>query len=503
MLSTAPLSTPTRTPLTRERAASLLGSLEGYRLYVAANRAPVHHILSDGQPDAQPSAGGLVTALASVANYVPLTWVAAASGGGDRLVGEIGPRGRPLPGMPRIKYVTASEAALSQSYHRFANPVLWFLQHDMYDRLQPSSLAGLDSGWITGYRPVNHAFAAVLQRETAGVARPIVLTQDYHLYLLPSLLRGRRPDALIQHFTHIPWPAPDRWNSLLPSIRRELHVGLLGSDVAGFQTQASVNHFLRSCELFVPGARVDYSRDTVWLDGHRTRARAYPISVDPAHLRRVAALPETIAHKRHLKPLLGERTIVRVDRMDPSKNIALGFRAFGLLLERRPELVGRVRFLAFLVPSREAIPEYQSYAREVWAEVERVNARFAEGGRPPIEVFYEDNRHQAIAGMALADVLLVNPIADGMNLVAKEGPVVSERDMALVLSRSCGAYRQLASGALSVEPTDLDATASALGSALEMPRAERVRRLSVLRATIDAEDLAWWVRSQLTDLFNY
>ncbi len=503
MLSTAPLSISSRIPLTRERAANLLGSLEGYRLYVAANRAPVHHILSDGQPDAQPSAGGLVTALASVANYVPLTWIAAASGGGDRLIGEIGPRGRPLPGLPRIKYVAASETALSHSYHRFANPILWFLQHDMFDRLRASSLAGMDSGWITGYRPVNHAFAAAIEREMVGVARPIVLTQDYHLYLLPTLLRRRRSDVLIQHFTHIPWPAPDRWNSLLPSIRRELHVGLLGADVAGFQTQDSVNHFLRSCELFVPGARVDYSRDTVWLDGRQTRVRAYPISVDPAYLRRVATLPETAVYKRRLRPLLGERTIVRVDRMDPSKNIALGFRAFGLLLERRPELVGRIRFLAFLVPSREAIPEYQSYAQEVWAEVERVNARFAEGGRPPIEVFYEDNRHQAIAGMALADVLLVNPVADGMNLVAKEGPVVSERDAVLVLSKSCGAYRQLASGALSVEPTDPKTTASMLERALEMPQAERVRRLSVLRSALDAEDLAWWIRSQLTDLFNY
>lgn len=500
MLSTAPLSG--RLPLTRERAATLLESIEGYRLFVAANRAPVHHVMSDGQPDAQPSAGGLVTALASVADYVPLTWVAAASGSGDRIVGEIGPRGRPLPGSPRIKYVLASETALNWSYRRFANPILWFLQHDMFDRLDVSSLAGMESGWMMGYRPVNNAFAEVLEREIAGVGRPIILTQDYHLYLLPSLLGKRRPDVLIQHFTHIPWPVPDRWNSLLPFIRRDLHIGLLGADVAGFQTQDSVNHFLHSCELFVPGVRVDYSQDTVWLDGHRTRARAYPISVDPANLRRLATLPETIAHKQRLRPLLGERTIVRVDRMDPSKNIALGFKAFGLLLERRPELIGKVRFLAFLVPSRETIPEYRRYAREVWTEVERVNARFAEGDWMPIEVFYEDNRLQAIAGMALADVLLVNPVADGMNLVAKEGPLVSERNAVLVLSRSCGAYRQLAPGALGVEPADLDATADALEKALEMPRAERARRVSVLRALLDAEDLAWWVRSQLTDLFD-
>lgn len=203
-----------------------------------------------------------------------------------------------------------------------------------------------------------------------------------------------------------------------------------------------------------------------------------------------------------LRPRLGKQTIVRVDRMDPSKNIALGFRAFGRLLERRPDMVGNVRFLAFLVPSREAIPEYRRYAREVWREIEQVNSRFCRGDWKPVEVFYQDNRVQAVAGMALADVVLVNPVADGMNLVAKEAPLVSERDSVLVLSKNCGAYGQLAHGAVGIEPTDVEATASALERALEMPAPERLRRTTVLRAVIDAEDLAWWVRSQLTDLFE-
>ncbi len=500
MLSTAPISATKL--LTRERAASLLRALEGYRLYVAANRGPVHHQMRNGRPEARPSAGGLVTALASVTDYFPLTWMAAAAGPADRQVGGVSLLDRPLPGSPCVRYVDASEEALNWSYQRFANPILWFLQHGMYERLSESSRAAMESGWIMGYRPVNNAFAEAIEQEMANVAYPIVLTQDYHLCLLPSLLRQRRPDISIQHFTHIPWPGPDQWMRLLPSIRHDLHKGLLGADVAGFQTQDSVNGFLRSCEMFVPEARVDYSQDAVQLHGHRTRVRAYPISVDPAALRRLTAHPETVAHKKRLLPLLGERTIVRVDRMDPSKNIALGFRAFGLLLERRPDLVGKIRFLAFLVPSRETIPEYARYAQEVWTEEQRVNARFAREDWRPIEVFYEDDRLQAIAGMALADVLLVNPVADGMNLVAKEGPLVSERNSVLVLSKSCGAYRQLAPGVLSVEPTDLAATASALERALEMPSAERRRRIAILRALLDAEDLAWWVRSQLMDLFE-
>ncbi len=500
MPSTARMSAPL--PLSREDAATLLDSLDEYRLYVAANRGPVHHSIRGGRLVARPAAGGLVTALTSVADYFPLIWVAAPSGDGDRLVGEVSALGRPLPGAPRVKYAAVPEDALARSYHHFSNPILWFLQHGMYDRLHSTSLAQLESGWMLGYRPANQAFSEAIEQEISDVTRPIVLTQDYHLYLLPSLLRRRRPDALIQHFIHIPWPGPDHWLRLSRSIRGELLHGLLGADVIGFQTHDSVHNFIRACELFVPGVRVDHSQDTVWLYGHRTRVRSYPISVDPASLHRSAALPATRGYVARLRPRLGKRTIVRVDRMDPSKNIALGFRAFGLLLERRPDLVGNVRFLAFLVPSREGIPEYRRYAAEVSKEIERVNGRFGRGAWKPIELFHEDNRAQAIAGMALADVMLVNPLADGMNLVAKEAPLVSERDSVLVLSKSCGAYRQLAHGALGVEPTDAEATAAALERALEMTTVERLNRISILRALIEAEDLTWWVRSQLTDLFD-
>jgi len=191
---------------------------------------------------------------------------------------------------------------------------------------------------------------------------------------------------------------------------------------------------------------------------------------------------------------------VRVDRLDPSKNVALGFRAFGRMLERRPDMVGRVRFLAFLVPSRQGIAEYRRYAREVWREVGAVNQRFGRDGWKPVVVFHEDNRAQAMAGMALANVLLVNPVADGMNLVTKEGPIVSDRDAVLVLSRECGAYHQLGAAALSIPPLDLEATAAALERAVEMPPAERKRRIRALRDAIETEDLSWCMHRQLQDL---
>lgn len=501
------MSSPSRLPLarrlTQEQASSLLERLEGYRLFVAASRGPIHHQLLEGTPQGCPAAGGLATALAGLAGYMPVTWVATATNLADRLVGEVAPRGKPMSGSPRVKYVPVAEQQFDWFYRHFANPVLWFLQHQMWDLLKPSnSLDLVEAGWIMGYRPVNAAFAEVLSQEMRGVQRPVVLSQDYHLYLLPAILRQQRPDVLLQHFTHIPWPPPERWSPLTPAVRRAIHKGLLGADIAGFQTAESVDNFLRSCEEFVPGVRVDPARRIVSSERRQTLVRSYPISVDPAALRADLSHPDTMRHREQLRPLLGERTIVRVDRVDPSKNLVRGFRAYGQLLARRPDLVGMVRFLAFLVPSRETIAEYREHAEEVWREVDRINNRFGTPTWRPIEVFHENNRLQALAGMALADVLLVNPVADGMNLVAKEGPIVSERNLVLVLSNRCGAYEQLGAGALGVEPTDVAATSRALEIAIEMPQVERIQRLSMLRSVIEAEDLSWWIRCQLTDLFD-
>ena len=191
---------------------------------------------------------------------------------------------------------------------------------------------------------------------------------------------------------------------------------------------------------------------------------------------------------------------MRVDRVDPSKNIVAGFRAFGLLLERHPELIGQAKFLAFLVPSRTGIPEYRRCTGEVFAAIRDINSRYQQEDWRPIELFYENNYLQALAGMSLYDVLLVNPLADGMNLVSKEGPIVNEHDGVLVLSRGAGSHGELAEGAVSVDPLDIEGTAEGLASALSMPEAERRARAEQLRQTIERNDLSVWLRSQLEDL---
>jgi trehalose 6-phosphate synthase len=195
-----------------------------------------------------------------------------------------------------------------------------------------------------------------------------------------------------------------------------------------------------------------------------------------------------------------ERLIVRVDRLEPSKNILRGFLAFETLLSRAPRLRGRVTMLAFLVPSRTSLREYGDYGRKVQAAVDRINARFGRADWRPVRLFYENDYAQALAGLSIADVILVNPLVDGMNLVAKEAAVVSDRDAAIVLSETAGAYDQMADGVLTVAPADVIGTAQALRDGLEMPRRERAARLATLRDGVEREDITWWLRTQLEDL---
>jgi len=192
--------------------------------------------------------------------------------------------------------------------------------------------------------------------------------------------------------------------------------------------------------------------------------------------------------------------IVRVDRLEPSKNILRGFMAYETLLQRNPRMRGRISFLAFLVPSRTGLREYGDYGRKVQNAVDRINARFGQSGWRPVQLFYENDYAQAMAGLSIADVILVNPLIDGMNLVAKEAVIVSGRDAVLVLSETAGAFDQMADGALAVAPADVLGTADALATALAMPVEERRRRLAQLRRGVEQEDISWWLRRQLEDL---
>jgi trehalose 6-phosphate synthase len=481
------------------------GLLGGGRLVVASNRGPLAYEWTDGQrPEPRIGCGGLATALSAAARAADVTWVAAAMTEADRWVAT---SGGPAPDESRavgcrVRFVVPDQHAYHLYYDFLSNPTLWFLHHRMLDRLRRRGLWDqIEEAWENGYVPINRAFADAVAEElrrpgSAGVA----LLQDYHLYLAGRYVRDRVPDAVLQHFVHVPWPEPDAWLGVPWHMTTAICDGLLANDVVRFQTQTSAYSFLLACFSYVHGAFVDFEESVVAYQGRRVRVRSSGISVEPDYLERQLASPEARRSLERLEPLTGERTIVRVDRMDPSKNVLGGFQAFELLLQRHPELRGRVKFLAFLVPSRTGIPEYRSYRDRVFRLIDRINAQYSDGSWRPIELFYENNFQQALAGMTLYDVLLVNSLADGMNLVAKEGPVVNRRDGVLVLSTGAGAFQELRDGALAVTPQDVKGTAGALWQALEMPLSERRRRAALLRATITRRDLLVWMREQLQEL---
>lgn len=475
------------------------------RLIVASNRGPLEfHIEDDGSLSSKRGSGGMVTALMAAARFVPAVWVAAAMTEGDRRAAETA--NGDLLQVPdhemQLRLVTVPQTTYQRHYYVFCNPLLWFVQHFMWNTPRTPNIGrAVYKAWESGYIPVNKAIAdAIVEESRNGDQPPYVLLQDYHLYLAPAFVRQEVPEAAILHFTHIPWPGPRYWGLLPEFMRRRIHEDMCSCDIVGLQTLADVRNFLHCCESILAGAEIDFGRRLVHYRGHTTRVRRYPISVDAAGLLEYAASPEVESYKRRLQPLLGEQTIVRVDRSEPSKNIIRGLRAFELLLERHPEFRAKVNFLQFLVPSRSELGVYQTYTDEIFELVESINDHFGDVAWQPIHVFYENNYAQAIAGMSLSDVLLVNPVIDGMNLVSKEGPLVNNRDGVMVLSELAGAFEQLSDHTLNIAPADLEGTVRALHQALTMPADERRRRASALKRLIEEQDIIHWLESQFQDL---
>jgi trehalose 6-phosphate synthase len=313
-------------------------------------------------------------------------------------------------------------------------------------------------------------------------------------------VREALPEATITHFVHIPWPAPVAWGVLPADMRGAIAEGLLACDVVGFHTARDADEFLRFC-ADETDAEVERDERELRHRGRRVRVRHYPISIDPDELAEVAGSPEVEREYARLAAERPERLVLRVDRTDPSKNIVRGFRAFEIFLEQHPAWRGRVRMLALLDPSRQSIPEYAAYRARIDETAQAVGARFEDAsGRPAIEVRIRDNFPEVVAGYRHYDVLLVNALFDGMNLIAKEAPLVNERDGVLILSENAGAHEELGDFALSVNPFDVQAQADAIAEALEMPEAERRRRAEELRAHVREHDLRRWIDHQLAEI---
>jgi trehalose 6-phosphate synthase len=475
------------------------------RVLVASNRGPVSYtVADDGSLAAKRGGGGLVSGLSAIGPDADAVWVCAALGDGDRQAARRVPRGLLDTGDTagqRVRMLDIDPDTFAAAYNGIANSVLWFVHHMLYQTpLEPVFDQEFSRDWAR-YEAYNAAFADALAEEAAQGAT--VLVQDYHLALVPKLLRARRADLRIGHFSHTPWAPPDYFRLLPDEVAADVLTGILGCDRAAFLTKRWAHAFTDCCAR-VLGASVirDEGALTVTYQGRTTRIGVHGLGADADFLRERAHQPDVEVRIAALREAAGpgRKVIVRVDRTELSKNIVRGLLAFRELLAERPQWHERVVHIAFAYPSRQDLAVYRDYMDEVQRVAEAINDDFGRPGWQPVILHLKDDFARSLAAYRMADVALVNPIRDGMNLVAKEIPLLSQEGAALVLSREAGAYEELGDDSFVVNPYDVRATARALHEALSLPEGERMERTKRLAAAATALPPQQWFLDQLRAL---
>ena len=453
---------------------------------VVSNRGPFQFTAGpDGTFRAQPGAGGLASSLRplllSGAAGPDGAWVAAAVSEGDRAAARAG--AVDTPGI-RLTLLDLDPATYRLAYDLVSNGTLWFLHHGLFDLpRRPRFDHRWHEAWA-GYERVNRAFAdAILELADDG---DVVLVQDLHLTLVPGILRAARPDLRLVYFTHTAFCGPNSIQVLPTEVARALCASMADAP-CGF-------HAARWARAYEASAR-----DTLGEAARLSPTFVTPLGPDPDALAATAADLDTRAALAELDGLVGDRAVLlRVDRIDPSKNVLRGFHAYDRLLELHPAWRERVVFVARLNASRETVAEYQAYHQEVELAADRVNDRWATAGWEPVILDAVDDYRRTVAAMLRYDVLLVNSVKDGLNLVAKEGPLVNERDGVLCLSPGAGAWDELGSAALEVHPFDIEQAAGALHAALSMSKGERGTRAARLRELAGRHTPREWFEAQLS-----
>jgi trehalose 6-phosphate synthase len=471
-------------------------------LVLVSNRGPVT-FGPDGE--VQRGSGGLVTALTGLASHRDAVWIASAMNDDEaRVSREHGTRAFPVRspagGEYQVRLVVSSPDAYDRFYNVFANPMLWFIQHYLWDLSNAPDIRREEiEAFEFGYNVVNEDLARAVVEEIESEKEPVVMVHDYHLYTLPELVRRARPDVFLHHFIHIPWTQSDSWRVLPSRIRQEIFAGLLANDIIGFHTRSYRRNFLQCCRDLMD-LEVDFDRGLVRWQDREVWVRAYPLPIDHKAARQVACSERVAEFERELLRRRRDFLILRVDRADLSKNVLRGFSGFDLFLEQHPEFRERVTFVAQLMPSRTDVPEYAEYLDRIEALVAVVNHRHGTPDWMPIQLKLRDDLEEAMAAYKHYDVLLVNAMFDGMNLVAKEGPIVNERSGVSILSENTGAHEELGEYALSVNPFDIQELADSIHAALAMPAPERDRRARGLAQIVTSRDPGDWIDEQLADI---
>lgn len=467
-------------------------------LIVASNRGPVSWRRDDdGEWEAHKGAGGLIVALGDALQTRPGTWVSVALDDNDAAVmAERGPGSFTADtgqGTFTLRLVDVGEAYDSY-YNEVANRLLWFTLHQLWS--DPYTPVG--HGWkadFADYQAVNRQVAEAVIAEAQGMEDPEIHLQDYHLLTAAPHIREALPDARLLLYVHTPWVSPTYFRRLPDAIVSAIMDGLAACDLVGISAREWAR-MLGACMVDLGGCEVaEETEEGTWLrsDRGRTLLSHFTLGIDADSLARVAASHITMAERATLADQVGDRRlIVRADRTDLSKNILRGLVAYRLVLERRPDLVDTVHFRVLLSPSRQGVPEYREYYQACLLEAEQIRTTF---GRAVLRVQTSQNFPRVVACMQSYDVLLTNPVIDGTNLVAKEGPSLNEKDGVLVLSKHAGAAETMTE-ALLVNPFDVEETADAIEAALDMPAEERARRAADLRTAASSGTPSDWLDAQ-------
>lgn len=480
--------------------------LQDKEIIVASNRGPVLFKKDgEGKLTIIKGKGGIVGSMVPFLEKTHGKWVSSAIGECDHYMNDKYDSKIPIPledPQYYVQLIKTHEDIFNNFNGKFANPLLWFIHHSMWNPpYSPCADEELHQAWDS-YQYVNTKFAeAICEDISKSEKTPIVMLQDYHIYLTPKMIREEHPDVLMSQFVHIPFPPPEIFQQLPNHMQTEILGSMLTNDVLGFHIKRYTNNFFQTIKQILPSASVDEVVGDILYNGHVCHVRTYPISVDVETLKNYAQSPNVTLKAKEVDEIVGDcKLIYRTDRTDLSKNIIRGFQAYDIFLEKYPEWREKVKFVATLMPSRQDIKIYREYTDNIKNIVQEINEKHATPDWEPIKYICRGDFDLVVALLKRYDVLMVNPILDGMNIVAKEGSVVNENNGVLVLSTGAGCYEELKDGAICINPYDLRQTAESIEMALLMDDTSKSELIREARSVLETNDLNKWVSDQLNDI---
>lgn len=482
-----------------------MGENNNLSIIVASNRGALNFEHKNGKIVAKRGAGGLVTALTTAIEAYDNLWISTTMNDADRSVAK---NNTPyiLPtkhGKLKLKFVAPGKNDYKAYYKIISNQLLWFCYHYLW---KLSSLPSIGKEYLKAwesYEKVNKMFArAILEESARSSKKNMVFLQDYHLLTTAKYIREADPQLLVSHFSHTAWPQPDYLSILPREIVNSIFAGMLSCNLLGFQSEHYKNNFLLCCKSFTDN-KIDWDKGLVYAGGRTVKCISFPISIDCDSLYAQARSEKVLKLQKKLEDKFrGKKILLRIERSDPIKNTLRGIQAYDRLLEKYPELKEKVVYLCLLYSSRSDIREYRNYHKKVEKLIGKINEKYGEDKWMPVYYDCQDNYDRALASLKIYDVLVVNSIYDGMNLISKEGPLINENSGVLILSENTGSFSELGKFVLAVNPFDIEETAGKMYEGLAMSKKNKEKLQREIKKVIHKNTAKDWLQKQIDELLN-